>query len=602
MGRMHALNCKMRCSVDFFGGETLYNGAMFLRRCCRTKGKKDHVYWELVESYRTERGPRQRVVAYLGDMDQAERHSIRQAAIGQEGSWQSRLFDEEDEPEWVEVNAKRVRVERVRDFGGCWLGLVVAEKLGLLSLLDKLMPQEREEIPWSMMAMTLVLMRLCEPSSELRIAEHLFERSALGDFLGIPDHKVNDDRLYRALDHLLPHKVEMEKHLKGRLGELFDLDYDLLLYDVTSTYFEGESDANEQAQRGYSRDHRPDCKQVCIALVVSRDGLPLGYELFNGNRSDATTVEDIVEKIESQYGASGRIWVMDRGMISEENLGYLRAGGRRYIVGTPKSQLKRFERELLAEDWQEVRGGLEVKLCSGPDEIEVFILCRSSDRKEKEKSIHERFEKRIEKGLEKLVESCSKKKQKVGLVERRVGKLLGANTRAAGLFKVEVSDGEAGKVVVKWEKVEEWRQWAELSEGCYLLRSNVADWDAEQLWRAYTQLTEAEEAFRIQKGDLWLRPIWHQKMERVQAHVLVCFLAYVLWKMIGQLCKRAGLGDEPRKAFDELAQIKVVDVVLRTRQGTVIRKRCIAQPSNAQAILLQKLQLHLPQQMKIHEM
>ena len=502
----------------------------------------------------------------------------------------------------MEVDTRRVRVEGVRDFGGSWLGLEISEKLGLIPFLEGLWPEGREDIPWSMMAMTLVLMRLCEPSSELRIAEHLYERSVLTGLLGIPEDKVNDDRLYRALDRLLPHKVELEKHLKGRLGELFDLEYDLLLYDVTSTYFEGASDFNGQAQRGYSRDHRPDCKQVCIALVVSREGLPLGYEVFAGNRADVTTVEDIVEKIEAQYGAAGRIWVMDRGMISEETLEYLRSGGRRYIVGTPKSQLRRFEQELLKADWEEVREGLEVKLCPSPDGKESFVLCRSAERAAKEKAIHDRFEKRIEEKLNKLVESCRKRKQRRGAVERRVGRLLEGNSRAAGLFRVEVVEREdGGGVDVVWHKAEEWRAWAELSEGCYLLRSNVTDWDAEQLWRAYIQLTEAEAAFRIQKGDLSIRPIWHQKEERVQAHILVCFLAYVLWKMLGQMCKRAGLGNEPRKVFDEIAQIKAVDVVMPTRQGTVIRKRCIAQPSKPQAILLQMLDLHLPQRMKMYE-
>lgn len=515
--------------------------------------------------------------------------------------WQSRLFDEVGEPQWVEVDTKRARAERVRDFGGYWLGLEVADRLGLISLLKKLLPEGREEVPRSMMALTLVLMRLCEPSSELRIAEHLYERSSLGDLLGIPADKVNDDRLYRALDSLLPHKAEMEKHLKGRLGELFGLEYDLLLYDVTSTYFEGQSSSNGQAALGYSRDHRPDCKQVCIGLVVSREGMPLGYQVFVGNQADVTTVEDIVGKIEVQYGSLGRIWVMDRGMVSEENLEYLRAGGRRYIIGTPKGQLKCFERELVMDDWQQVREGLEVKLCPSPDGEESFILCRSAARAMKEKQIHERFERRIEKGLVKLVESCRKKKQKAGAIERRVGRLLGANSRAAGLFRVEVRERTDRGAEVAWKKLEEWRAWAELSEGCYLLRSNITDWKAGELWQAYIQLTEAEAAFRIQKGDLRIRPIWHQKEERVQAHILVCFLAYVLWKMLGQMCKRAGLGSEPRKVLDEIAQIKVVDVVMPTKQGTAIRNRCIAQPTKAQAILLQRLQLHLPERIRIHE-
>jgi len=575
---------------------------MYLKRCGQTRAARDGVYWELVESYRTKHGPRQQVVAYLGEVGQATRHGVQQVATGKGDSWQSRLFDEEGEPEWVEVDTKRVHAERVRDFGGYWLGLEVADRLGLVSLLDKLLPEGREDVPWSMMVLTLVLMRLCEPSSELRIAEHLYERSSLVDLLGIPLDKVNDDRLYQTLDRLLPEKAALEKHLKERLGTLFNLDYDLLLYDVTSTYFEGQCASNGQAMLGYSRDHRPDCRQVCIALVVSKDGIPLGYEVFAGNRTDVTTVEDIVEKVEAQYGSAGRIWVMDRGMISEENLEYLRSGGRRYIVGTPKGQLKRFERELLRDDWQEVREGLEVKLCPSPEGEENFILCRSAARAIKEKQIHQRFEKRLEKGLGKLAEACRRKKQQAGAIERRVGRLLGANSRAAGLFRVEVVERADHGAEVVWQKQEEWRAWAELSEGCYLLRSNIADWKAEELWRAYIQLTEAEAAFRIQKGDLGIRPIWHQKQERVQAHILVCFLAYALWKMLGQMCQRAGLGTEPRKVLDELSQIKAVDVVMPTKQGTVIRRRCIAQPTKAQAILLQTLQLHLPQRIRIHKL
>lgn len=574
---------------------------MYLRKCRSTRRNGQHVYWELVESYRTERGPRQRVVAYLGDMAESKRLGLQQAAKGAKASWQSRLFDEKDEPEWMEVDTNRVRVEGVRDFGGLWLGLEISEKLGLIGFLEQLLPEGQEDIPWSMMVMTLVLMRLSEPSSELRIAEHLYERSTLPDLLGIPVEKVNDDRLYRALDRLLPHKAKIETHLKERLGDLFDLDYDLLLYDVTSTYFEGAADSNEQARRGYSRDHRPDCKQVCIALVVSREGLPLGYEVFDGNRHDSTTVEDIVTKIESAYGRSGRIWVMDRGMLSEDNLEFLQSRKRRYIIGTPKSQLKQFEQELLGQDWEKIREGLEVKSCPSPDGDETFILCRSADRAKKEKAMHELFEKRIDKGLEKIAESCRKRNQKVGVIERRIGRLLGANTRAAGLFKVKVREDKSGKATISWNKEENWREWAELSEGYYMLRTNVTDWKASDLWEAYIQLTQAENAFRIQKNDLKIRPIWHQKEDRVKAHILVCFLAYVLWKMLGQMCKRAGLGDEPRKVFDEIAQIKAVDIAMPTRQATIFHKRCIAQPDKAQAILLQMLGLHLPQSMKIYQ-
>src|SRR5215510_13695957 len=259
---------------------------MYLRRCRRTKAAREHVYWQLVESHRTGRGPRQRVVAYLGDLAPAAREGVLAAAEGRTGLWQRLLFEEDLEPEWAEIDTRRVRVERGREFGAWWVGLHLLEQLGLTTFLQETVSPGAEEVPWSLMALVLVLCRLCHPSSELQIAEHLYERSALPELLGIPASKVNDDRLYRALDALLPHKQALETHLRQRLGQLFKLEYDLLLYDLTSTSFEGENAKNDLAARGYSRDHRPDCKQVCIALVVSRCGMPLGYEVFAGNSSD----------------------------------------------------------------------------------------------------------------------------------------------------------------------------------------------------------------------------------------------------------------------------------------------------------------------------
>ena len=573
---------------------------MYLRKCRRRVGGERKDYWQLVESYRTERGPRQRVVAYLGDLDEAGRLGLREAARGNRGECQGSLFAQTP-PRWVEVDPAGVRVERTRRFGGPWLGLAVVGKLGLVEFLESVMPPGREQIPWAMMSLVLVLCRLCDPCSELRIAEHLYERTALGDLLGVPAEKVNDDRLYRALDALLPHKAELERHLKERLGELFTLEYDLLLYDVTSTYFEGECAGNRQAARGYSRDHRPDCKQVCIALVVSKSGMPLGYQVLAGNRNDVTTVEEMVEQIEAQYGGADRIWVMDRGMVSEETVAFLRQGGRRYIVGTPKSALRRFERQLLEGQWETIREGLEVKLCRAPEGEETFILCRSAARRQKEGAMHARFEQRIQAGLEKLAQSCLRGTQRAAVMERRIGRLLERNSRAAGLFTVEVKQ-RGGRAQVRWSKREAWREWSQLSEGCYLLRSNITDWSAPDLWQAYIQLTQAEAAFRIHKSDLGLRPIWHQRAERVQAHILVCFLAYVIWKALGQLCQRAGLGDEPRKVFDELAQIQMVDVLLPTRAGITLRRRCVAEPTKHQAILLQQLGLTLPTHLETHGM
>jgi transposase len=569
---------------------------MYLRRCYRRKDGKRHAYWALVESYRTRRGPRQRVVAYLGELDERGRLGVKRCAE-QQTLHQIGLFAE-PEPEWVEVDLKRGRVERSRQFGGAWLGLELLRGLGLEGFLAERLANGREEIPWAVMAQVLVLGRLWDASSELHLAERFYESSALSDLLGVPADKVNEDRLYRALDALLPHKPALEKHLKQRLGNLFELDYELLLYDVTSTYFEGEAKQNRLAARGYSRDHRSDCKQVNIALVVSRCGMPLGYEVFAGNRNDATTLEEMVEHIEGLYGRAHRIWVMDRGMVSERNVQFLREGGRRYIVGTPKNSLRRLAQQLRAADWRQVHEGLEVHLVPAPGGEEVFILCRSAERQAKELAMHERFEKRIQEGLEKIAAACRKKKQKAGLIERRVGRLLGGNPRAAKLFEVCVEEDRAGFAQLRWSSAEAWRQWARLSEGCYVLRSNVTDWSPEDLWRAYIQLTEAEAAFRIQKSDLLIRPVWHQRQDRVQAHILVCFLAYVLWKTLAAMCQQAGLGHEPRQVFQELAGIAMVDVVLPTRQGITLRKRCVSKPTEHQAILLQRLGLVLPAALK----
>jgi len=574
---------------------------MFIRPCYRRKDGRRHAYWALVESYRTERGPRQRTVAYLGQLDEAGRLGVKRAAKGNNNAIAQQLQLWEDDspaPEWVEVDTKAVRVENQRGFGGPWLALEIARKLQLQDFLRRTIPQCNERVPWSVMAQVLVTCRLCNPSSELHIAEHYYRATAMNELLGVAPEQIYDNRLYRALDALLPQKEALEKHLKNRLGELFGLEYDLLLYDVTSTYFEGEAKGNPLAQRGYSRDQRSDCKQVCIGLVVSKCGMPLGYEVFEGNRTDVTTLEEIVETMEARYGKADRIWVGDRGMMSKKNVEFLKSGGRRYIIGASKGSLKRFEQELLADDWRQIREGLEVKLCPAPDgEDEVFILCRSRDRREKEAAMHQRFEERIEKALEQIQASCERRKWKKEVIDRRVGRVLAKNSRAAGLFEVDVDETD-GRATITWRKKAAWRDWAHWSEGCYLLRSNVRDWSSEELWKAYIQLTEAEAAFRVHKSDLRIRPIWHQKEDRVKAHILVCFLAYVLWKTLGQMVHAAGLGDEPRRILDELSKINLVDVVMPTRCGQEIRQRCITQPTEHQAILLQRLGLRLPRQQK----
>ena len=513
------------------------------------------------------------------------------------------LQDESPDRRWVTVNASAVRVENCVQFGGPWLALELIKKIGLDDFFHKHLPAGRANVHWSSIALVLVICRLCKPSSELYIAEHFYRETALAQLLGVPESKIYEMRLYRALDEILPHKEKLEVFLKNRLGELFELEYDLLLYDVTSTYFEGQAKGNPKAKHGYSRDKRSDCKQVCIALVVSRCGMPMGYEVFDCNRRDSTTVEEIVKTMESRYGKSNRVWIMDRGMLSEDNITFLKEGGRRYIIGTPKSMLKQFETQLREKSWDHVREGVEVKLCPSPDgDEETFILCRSRDRLEKEKAIFAWFESRIEEGLNKIKSSCDKKKQSPVKIAERVGRLKGANSRAARLFDVKVEEDQEGRAKLTWTKKDSLREWITLTDGCYVLRSNVKDWTNEDLWHAYMQLTEAELAFRIQKSDLRIRPIWHQKEDRVLAHILVCFLAYVLWKTLAQLCRRAGLGDEPRRVLDELGELRMVDVILPTSEGIDIRRRCVSRPNEHQTILLEQLGLALPQHLEITQM
>jgi hypothetical protein len=351
---------------------------VYLRHTTKRRGGKSLTYWHLVRSVRQGRRVRQEVVATLGRLDARGRVKAKALADWITGRrCEPTLFEpRESEPEAsVPVDLKKVSIERSRRFGDFFLGLALWCSLQLDQVFDRLLPEGREDVPWSTLAAIHVLMRLCSPSSDLAIAEDLYRKTALEDLLLVPFEKVNDDRIYRALDRMLPHKAALERHLRARLGELFAIEYDLLLYDVTSTYFEGMAKGNPQAQRGYSRDHhRPDCKQVCIALVVTREGIPLAYEVFAGNRVDVTTVEEIVTTIEQRFGRSDRIWVMDRGMVSEKNIAWLEAGGRRYLIGASKAELRRFEQRLVEEkDWKRIREDVEVKVCPGEGQGETFV-------------------------------------------------------------------------------------------------------------------------------------------------------------------------------------------------------------------------------------
>jgi len=581
---------------------------MYLRHTTRRKDGKNHVYWQLVRSVRRGRKVVQETVAHLGELDAEGRARAatlaRQISGRAAESSQAQLFEPLEPAGAVAVKLDAVRLERSRSFGAVWLGWVLWRALKLDELLAGLLPPGREAVGWAQVIAVLVIGRLCEPSSELHVAERWYRTTGLEDLLGIAPEAIYDERLYRALDRLLPHKEAIEQHLVMRFGELFELDYDLLLYDVTSTYFEGAADP-AIAKRGYSRDHRPDCVQVNIALVVTREGMPLGYEIFPGNTTDVTTVEEIVSSMEARFGKANRVWVMDRGMVSAENIAWLNETGRRYVIGTPKAELRRFAREIAEpRDWRHIREDVEVKICRGPDGQETFLLCRSAARVEKERAMHARFAQRIEERLKALARRIERSRKRLdhGAIERQIGRFLERNSRAAGAFSISITEHEdaSSRLKLRWSHRPEWDDWARLSEGVYILRTNVHDWTDEELWRTYIQLTEAEAAFRIQKSDLAIRPIWHHKEPRIKAHILVCFLGYALWKTLQQWQSRAGLGHSPRTILEEFSRIHAADIVLPLADASQreLRIRCVVRPDREQAILLQHLGLTLPERLR----
>jgi len=576
------------------------------------KGGKTYRYFRLVRSVRRNGKVVQETVAQLGELDARGRREARALAeriCGVRGEHQRAFFEDEParEPPTGGVRLDRLRVERQRRFGDVWLGVTLWQALQLDTLCADVLPVGRESVPWSLVAAIVVIARLCEPSSELYVAERWYERTALEDLLGVPAELINDDRLYRLLDHLVWHKSDLEHHLRKRLGELFAIEYDLLLYDVTSTYFEGLAVRNKMARRGHSRDQRGDCLQVCIALVVTREGMPLGYEVFDGNTPDVTTVKTIVGTMEARYGLAQRIWVMDRGMRSKSNVQWLQESGRRYLLGAPRSLLAHFAEHVASpHGWQAVHDGVEVKLCrQDANPSEVFLICRSTQRRVKENAMHGRFSTRIETALKRLAGRIERAKKRIDReqVERQVGRLLQRNSRAAKRYQItfETTTDKPAGLRLRWSVDPKWENWAAQSEGVYVLQTNILDWSPEALWKTYIQLTEAESAFRIHKSDLSLRPIWHQRADRVQAHILICFLAYVLWKTLEQWQARAKLGNSPRFLLDQLREIQSVDVALPLADDPQkeVKIRCVVRPEPAQAMLLDRLGIRLPQRLRI---
>ena len=577
---------------------------MFLRSHQRWKDGKPHTYWSLVETTRTPSGPRQRTLCYLGELNgSAQSRWLKTIEVfNQQGeSRQLKLFPSDvspprDDEQVAQVLVDGVRLERTRRFGECFLGLELWRRLELDHFFETLLdrPGDEADVPWSRVAALLAINRLCAPGSELAIEQRWFPATALDDLLGIDAAKINDTRLYRCLDRLLPHKTKLEQHLRQRYGELFAAEFDVLLYDLTSSYVEGAAEKNPMMQRGYSRDHRPDCKQLVIALVVNVEGFPLSYETFDGNRADVTSLEAVVRMVERKYGRARRVWVFDRGIVSEQNLAMLRRRGGQYLVGTPRSKLKQFERELLAEGWQQARRDVEVKLVAAPGGEETYILCRSTARKEKEQAIRSRFSARMEKaltGLEKrVVEGQLRDRSKI---ERRLGAIQARHPQVADLYELEVSEQD-GRLALNWKLRRERSSWQQAREGAYLLRTNLPVTDPEQLWKSYIQLTEAEVAFRALKSELAIRPIFHQLEHRAKAHVLVAFLGYALWVTLKHLLQAKGSQLSPMQALAAAATLHSADIVLPTTDGREIRLRRVTTPTPQLQLLFDQLGMTLP--------
>jgi len=508
----------------------------------------------------------------------------------------------------------RVRLEGTRPFGNLFLGLGVWKGLELDDFFQQAMDDDPAEVPWSRVAAVLAINRLCAPGSELAIEERWYPSTALEDLLDLDEDKINDTRLYRCLDRMLPHKTKLEQHLKQRYGELFGAEFDVLLYDLTSTYVEGAAEKNPMMRRGYSRDHRPDCEQMVIALIVNREGFPFSYETFDGNRADVSTMETILRMVERKYGKARRIWVMDRGLVSEENLEAIRRRGGQYLVGTPRSQMKRFEAELLQDDWRQVRPGVEVKPVAIRQREETYILCRTAGRQEKEKAIRKRVSTRMEEALQRLQKTIATGRLKDRhKMERRLGKIQARHSQVNDLFEVTLRDTPEG-VRLLWEMKKERKAWRELREGAYMLRTNLQADSAEQLWSKYMQLTEAEASFRALKSELSIRPLFHQKEPRVKAHVMVAFLGYALWVTLKHLLKRwptiipqaSASGMEsaqplaPTKALALLSTLQSADIVLPTTDGRELRLRRITEPTTEQNYLLHQLGISLPERLNLH--
>jgi transposase len=595
---------------------------MFLRAHQRSKDGKEHTYWSLVETVRTPDGPRQRRLCYLGELNSsAQARWLKTIEIfNEQGECTPlKLFPcgtevPADDPQVARVLVNKVRLERTRQFGACYLGFELWKRLQLDRFFEQVLDEEAADVPWSRVAALLAINRLGAPGSALAIEQRWYPSTALDDLLGIKEGKINDTRLYRCLDRMLPHKTKLERHLKQRYGELFGAEFDVLLYDLTSTYVEGAAEKNPMMRRGYSRDHRPDCEQLVIALIVNSQGFPFSYETFAGNRADVSTLETILRMVERKYGKARRIWIFDRGIVSEENLEAIRKRGGQYLVGTPRRQLKQFEAELLKEDWTRVRPDVEVKQVSIPQGEETYILCRTAGRQEKERAIRKRFSTSLEDALQRLEKTIAAGRLKDrNKMERRLGRIEAQHPQVNDLYEVALRDTAQG-IRLFWQMKEDRKSWREAREGAYLLRTNLQAETAEELWSKYMQLTEAETSFRALKSELSIRPLFHQREPRLKAHILVAFLGYALWVTLKHLLKRRPMIPKPSasdaskaqplspmKALALLASLHSAEIVLPTTDGHEIRLRRVTEPNQEQKALLDLLGIAVPEHLRSHQ-
>jgi hypothetical protein len=577
---------------------------MFLRSKKRSKDGKTHRYFSVVENRRVGSGRVvQRQVLFLGEINDSQQAAWRQRLeVFDEAEQRAAtlsLFPEDreipaDALDGVQVKLREMELRRPRALGNYWLGCELWRQLGLDAFWEARLGEGREEVPWAKVLELLVVSRLVSPGSEFRLHRQGFDQSAMGDLLGTGFAVAEKDRLYRCLDRILAHKAALFTHLRERWQELFQARFDVLLYDLTSTYIEGEGEQIPKAQHGYSRDHRGDCRQVVIALVVTPEGFPLAYEVMEGNTSDRTTLRGFLSKIETQYGRARRVWLMDRGIPTEEVLTEMRAPEREvfYLVGTPRGKIQQYEKKWLELPWQKVRDSVEVKLFA--EEGELYVLAKSAGRRAKEQAIRRRKLVRLLWKLRDLRRKSPARDQlllRIGAARKEAGRAFGfvrillpreseAVTRQTFTFKLDKD---------KLQK-------AELRDGHYLLRSNLVGEDAAVLWELYLQLTQIEAAFRTLKSELGLRPIYHQLENRVEAHILVAFLAYALSVTLKQRLQALAPGLTPRAVLEKLATLQMLDVCLPTTDGRWLIMPRYTQPEPDQALMLHQLNLSLPSQ------